>query len=334
MVAVSHSPLFAAHGADLAHNPALTVSARDLIELASAAAVLQPLQTLAARARRAGGHLSVLRGRGMDYQESRAYQAGDDIRAMDWRVTARAGEPHTKLFREERERPVVLCLDLNPGMFFASRGALKSVQAARAAALFGWAAVTQGDRVGALFFNHGHLELQPRPGRRGILRLVRELVTHTEPRAALADGLEPGSLNAALLRLRRLVRPGSLVILISDFYGLDQDSTQHLLFLHRHTDLVALQVLDPLEISAPPAGRYSVTDGQVRRELEAVAPRVRRQYEQALAVQQEGVKRLLQGAGVALLRLSTTDNVATVLAAQLRTQARPLRGLSATRRVA
>ncbi len=295
MAAVSHSPLFAARGADVAHDPALTVSARDLIELAGAAAALQPLQTLAARARRAGGHLSLRRGRGMDYEESRAYQAGDDIRAMDWRVTARAGEPHTKLFREERERPVVLCLDLNPGMFFASRGALKSVQAARAAALFGWAAVTQGDRVGALLFNQGHHELRPRPGRQGILRLVRELVVHTDPGAALTGAPAAGGLNAALLRLRRLVRPGSLVILISDFYGLNPDSTQHLLFLRRHNDLVALQVLDPLETGAPPAGRYSVTDGRERRQLDAVSARDRRQYEHVLAAQHEGVKRLLQG---------------------------------------
>lgn len=323
MAAVTRSPLFNARGDDVAHDPALAVSSRDLIELAAAAAVLQPLQTLAARARRAGGHLSVLRGRGMDYQESRAYQPGDDIRAMDWRVTARAGEPHTKLFREERERPVVLCLDLGPNMCFASRGALKSVQAARAAALFGWAAVTQGDRVGALLFDAGHRELRPRPGRQGILRLIRAVVDHSEARRALGEPAEPGALNAALLRLRRLVRPGSLVILISDFYGLGDDSAPQLLYLRRHNDLVAVRVLDPLEQAAPPAGRYGLTDGRERRDLDLATAPARAGYADRLVAHHAAVARLLQRHGVPLLGLSTTDAVGAALAAQLSTQVPP-----------
>lgn len=327
MAALNHSPLFAARGHDVAHDPALAVSTRDLIEMATSAAVLQPLHTLSARARRAGGHLSRVRGRGMDYEESRVYQAGDDIRAMDWRVTARAGEPHTKVFREERERPVVVCADLNPGMFFASRGALKAVQAARAAALFGWAAVAEGDRIGALLFNHGHHELQPRAGRRGILRVIRALVGHTEPEAGLAAPVDPGALNKALLRLRRLVRPGSLVILISDFYALDRDSMQHLLNLRRHSDLMALQVIDPLELVAPPAGRYALSNGHERHDLDATTRSNRNQYERVLAAHHAAVQRIMQQCGIAMLRLSTTDAVATALSAQLgdTAQRRPAR---------
>lgn len=317
MHALNRSPLFGARGSDLVHDPALAVSARDLIEMAAAAAVLQPLQTLSARARRAGGHLSRVRGRGMDYEESRAYQVGDDIRAMDWRVTARAGEPHTKVFREERERPVVVCVDLNPGMFFASRGALKTVQAARAAALFGWAAVAQGDRVGALLFNQGHHELQPRAGRRGILRMIRELVTHTAPEPGPAASVDPAGFNSALLRLRRLVRPGSLVILISDFYELDRDSVHHLMYLRRHNDLMAVQVLDPLELVAPPAGRYGLTDGHQRRDLDATSRNDRNRYEHVLAAHHAAVERIVQRCANAMLRLSTEDVVAAALSSQL-----------------
>ena len=138
-----------------------------------------------ARARLAGDHLSRFRGRGMDYRESRAYQPGDDVRSMDWRITARTGVPHVKLYQEERERPVVLFLDLNPGMFFGSRGMLKSVAAARAAALVAWAAAERGDRVGAMLFDGGHCDLPPRGGRHGVLRLIRELVEHTDPRAGI-----------------------------------------------------------------------------------------------------------------------------------------------------
>ncbi|MCG6967999.1 MAG: DUF58 domain-containing protein [Chromatiaceae bacterium] len=323
MAALNHSPLFGARGSDMAHDRALAVSARDLIELAGAAAVLQPLHTLSARARRAGGHLSAVRGRGMDYEESRAYQAGDDIRAMDWRVTARAGEPHTKVFREERERPVVVCVDLGPGMFFASRGALKAVQAVRAAALFGWAAVAGGDRIGALLFNRGHHELPPRAGRPGILRLIRELVMHSEPRAGLAGTLDPAALNGALLRLRRLVRPGSLVILVGDFYGLDRDSVQHLLYLRRHSDVLAVQVLDRLESAAPPAARYGLTNGRERYDLDTGPRSNRARYEHALAEHHAAVERMLQRCGIALLRLSTEDAVAQSLTAQLNHAPRP-----------
>ena len=312
-----HSPLFDAPGRDVTHDPAIAVSARDLIDMAASAGVLQPLQTLAARARRAGGHVSRVRGRGMDYEESRAYQAGDDIRAMDWRVTARAGEPHTKVFREERERPVFLAVDLGSSMFFASRGRLKSVQAARAAAMFGWAAVAQGDRVGALLFNHSHLELPPRSGRSGILRVIRELVAHGDADAALAAPPVADSFNRALLRLRRLVRPGSLVILISDLYALDEGSVQHLSYLRRHSDVLALRVLDALEHVAPPPGNYGLTDGSTRYEFDATLARDRDGYEARLAAHHAAVEQRLQRCGVPLLRLGTADAVGDAIAAQL-----------------
>lgn len=327
MASLNHSPLFGARGADVAHDPALQVTTRDLIDMAGSAAVLQPLQTLTARARRAGGHLSRVRGRGMDYEESRGYQPGDDIRAMDWRVTARAGDPHTKVFREERERPVLLAVDLSPGMFFASRGALKSVQALRVAAMFGWAAVAQGDRVGALLFNGAHHEVPPRAGRSGILRVIRELVAHGAPGDTAPPAGHHDGFNAALLRLRRLVRPGSLMILVSDFYGLDENSTPHLAYLRRHSDLVAVRVLDPLETLAPPPARYALSDGRQRGELDANGPAQRVRYEQLLAAHHAAVERRLERQGIALLRLATDDPVGEAIAAQLnRAPAHRVRG--------
>ena len=312
-------PPFRARDDVVAPDAALAVTARDLIDMAASAGALQPLQSLTARARRAGGHLSRTRGRGMDYAESRAYQSGDDIRVMDWRVTARAVEPHIKLFREERERPVVAAIDLNPGMFFASRGALKAVQAARAAALFGWAAVTQGDRIGALLFDHDHHEVPPRSGRSGILSVIRELVAHTDARSALQLAPDPEGFNRALLRLRRLVRPGSLVILISDFYGLDELSMPHLLYLRRHSEVIALRVLDELELHAPPSGRYGVTDGRARHDIETVTPRDRARYQEALAAHHAAVQQRLQRCGIALLQLTTEDTVGQAITSQLNT---------------
>ncbi len=193
----------------------------------------------------------------MDYQESRAYQAGDDVRSMDWRITARTGEPHVKLYQEERERPVVLFLDLNPGMFFGSRGMLKSVAAARAATLIAWAAAARGDRVGAMLFNDGHCALSPRGGKHGVLQLVRQLVAHTDPRIGFEAQASPGRLNEALIRLRRVSRPGSLIVLMGDFYGIDGNSAGHLLRLRQHNDVVAMQIVDPLEEAPPWPARYS-----------------------------------------------------------------------------
>src|SRR4051812_8187740 len=125
----------------------------------------------------AATHASRFRGRGVDYVESRAYQPGDDIRQMDWRLTARSGRPHTKVFQEEREQSVLLLVDCNASMHFGSRVRFKSVQAARTAALVAWAAVHGGDRVGALGFGPGlNAEVKPGGGPRGALQVLRALV--------------------------------------------------------------------------------------------------------------------------------------------------------------
>ncbi|MCY3731458.1 MAG: DUF58 domain-containing protein, partial [Rhodospirillaceae bacterium] len=120
---------------------------------------------LRVRALDSGGHLSRFKGRGVEFDESRPYEPGDDLRHMDWRVTARTGKPHTKVFREERDRPVILWLDLRRPMLFATRGAYKAVRAAQTAALVAWSAVANGDRLGGLVFSEReHVELRPRLG--------------------------------------------------------------------------------------------------------------------------------------------------------------------------
>ncbi len=302
-------------------NPATQVSLQALISLQRYARKLDLTHRQSARAQLAGGHPSRFRGRGMDYQESRVYQPGDDIRHMDWRVTARAGRPHTKLFQEERERPIVVCLDLGPSQFFATQGALKSVIAAQAAALLGWAAAAQGDRIGALLFNSGHHELKPRSGHHGALQLIHALVKHADPVKGMAAAPHPGGLNEALIRLRRIVRPGSLVFLISDFYGLDDETANHLLRLRHHNDLLAIQTVDPLELTPPPAGRYGVTDGQTSGILDTRTGKSRQHYEDYFQQHQQTLKNLMQQRTIPLLQLSTTDNVARFMQTQFNNRA-------------
>ncbi len=186
-------------------NSATHVTIKELILLQQQANKLDMSHRSYARSSSTGSHHSQFRGRGMDYQESRIYQAGDDIRNMDWRVTARAGKPHTKLYQEERERPVVLVVDFNPSMFFGSTNSLKSVLAAKAATLIAWSVAARGDRIGALILNSSHHELAPKTGKRGVLQLIRELVVHSDPESGLTQSTATNHtrMNDELKRLRR-----------------------------------------------------------------------------------------------------------------------------------
>jgi uncharacterized protein (DUF58 family) len=223
---------------------------------------------------------------------------------------ARGGRPHTKLYQEERERPVIVMVDFSPSMFFATRGAFKSVVAARAAALIGWATIRGGDRIGAFFFGGGrHHEIRPAGGRRGVLRLIRDLSAWTEPH----DRTGAAGLGDALRRLRRVARPGSLVFILSDFYSLDDDTEGHLTRLRRHNDLVACQIIDPLELAPPPPGRYGVTDGHATRVLDTRSNALRKAYRDYFAAHDQRVSKLLRERAAPLLRLVTRDDVAETL---------------------
>ena len=292
------------------------VSSDELVQCRLQARDLRLDSRRPARSAITGGHASRFRGRGMDYLESRAYQPGDDIRSMDWRVTARTSHAHVKLYQEERERPVVVMIDLGPGMFFATQGAFKSVIAARAAALIGWAAIQNGDRIGAFLFNGGHQELRPLGGQRGVMRLIRELVTATDPATTLANqslDAQSSHLNQALLRLHRVARPGSLVFILSDFYAINADTRRHMQRLRQHNDIVACQIVDALELAPPPAGRYAVTDGVHTGLLDTRSVTRRRAYADYFSAHHGKVRELMQQSAVPLQRIATTDDVAQVL---------------------
>lgn len=214
--------------------------------------------------RLSGDYRALFRGRGLEFDEVRAYQAGDDFRSLDWRVTARTGELHTKLFKEEREHSLFVVIDAGNSMHFGTRVQYKWVAAARVAAIFVWMAVEQGDRVGALVFGDGrdcHTR-QPVGGQIGAMRLFKLLegVSHEKPRLRVGDESGCG-LGDALARLRRLARPGSSVLLLSDFAYPLTAAEPHLAQLAGHDDLMAIRLYDPLEQELPPPGRYSISDG-------------------------------------------------------------------------
>ncbi len=257
-----------------------------------------------------GDHISTFRGRGMDYLESRYYQPGDDVRNMDWKVTARSGRAHVKVYQEERERPVMVMADLSPGMFFATEGVFKSVIVTRAAALIAWAAVENGDRIGALLYNGSHHELRPTRGQSGALQLIRELVTAADPgNHTNADSPREGRFNEALTRLRRVTHPGSLIFLFSDFYQIDSDSKHQLQLLRRHNDIVACQILDRLELAPPAPGRYPVIAGERQGILDTRSKAQRDAWTQHFAERRLHVSAMMQQCAIPLLHLTTADDV-------------------------
>ena len=267
-----------------------------------------------ARSALAGPHHSRFRGRGVDYLESRNYLPGDDIRNMDWRVTARTGRPHTKVFQEERERPIMVAVDRNPGMFFGTRTRLKSVQAAYLAAALGWIAVQRGDRIGGVIFGGGvHHELRPSGGRRGVMRLVQQLVRLCQP--GEENGTDP--LGETLQRMRNVVRPGSLLVIISDFFSLNGNADRHLSRLSQHNDVIGCQVLDPAEMDLP-AGRYPITDGRQDGVLDTINNKSRQRFESLAADHQQQPRQLFLRYNCRWLSVATPDDPVDHLGRALR----------------
>lgn len=219
------------------------------------------------QARLAGSYLTKHKGRGMEFDEARHYQPGDDIRAIDWRVTARTGKTHTKIYREERERPVFLFCDFSPSMMFGTRLLTKSMQVAHICSLISWSAAAHGDKVGALLFNQSqHKEVKPLARKRAVLHICHELMDlHATSHEQLANKeADIQSFADACARLRRLARPGSLVYLLSDFQHLGSAAQQHLSQLSRHCEVRAIIVDDPIEHTLPQTRsiqRVSVSDG-------------------------------------------------------------------------
>lgn len=287
------------------------------VSLASLLAMHRGAETLSLRPRRvralsSGGYLSPFKGRGMEFDEVRPYAQGDDVRSIDWRVTARSGRPHTKLFREERERPVLLWVDLRATMMFATRGAYKAVRAAQAAALLGWNTLHRGDRLGALLFDEQtHIELRPRRGQQALVHMLRQLSSHpawTRTRSQSDTQGAASGLDQALMRLRRVTQPGSELILFSDFNGLNGQGSAHLAQLARHNELLLIDIHDPLEAELPPPGRYRLSDGRRFLGLETADKALRSRYRESFETRQTELQQLCRRNGIARLTLSSADD--------------------------
>lgn len=245
----------------------------------------------------AGSHQSKQKGRGLDLDQLRIYQAGDDIRSIDWRVTARTQKPHTRVYKEERERPIAILCDQRSPMFFGSKRSFKSVVAAQCAALIAWAAVDHGDRIGAYIIGDDS-EMDFRPKQRishvlNILKNINEFNKKLENPRPIKKTFSDG-----LAHLKQTLTPGTSLFLISDFYDLTEKDKNTLYQLKRHNHIVALQVLDPLEQTAPPPGLYGVSDGANHGYIDTQNKNTQQAYKEAINVWQQGIKTTFKQLGI------------------------------------
>ena len=277
----------------------VTLSTAELLRYQQLSTLFSLVPKHAPQARLAGSYLTKHKGRGMEFDEARHYQPGDDIRAIDWRVTARTGKTHTKVYREERERPVFLFCDYSPSMAFGTQLLTKAVQAAHVCSLISWSAAARGDKVGALIFNQSqHKEVKPLTRKKAVLRVCHELMSlHSESlQTSPNKARDEAAFVDACARARRLARPGSLVYLVSDFQNLTSQALSHLNNLTKHCEVRAIVVTDPIEHSLPKLNAVqavNVSDGVTQQRWILGDEKEQQEYAMWRADQNEGISTAL-----------------------------------------
>jgi uncharacterized protein (DUF58 family) len=281
----------------------------ELLALRGAAQGLRLSARRAARTAHSGNHRSTHRGRGLEFQEVRPYVEGDDPRTIDWRVTARRGKPHTKLFREERERPVWLLADLDAPMFFGTRRQLKSAVVVRAAALLAWSAALGADRVGAVVTGTSSTRIiPPRAREAGVLPLLAALL-EMQPTAPGPGSSQ--SLSAGLEALAPIIHPGSLVFALSDFASLDSSCDARWGALALHNEIGLFWVTDPLERQALPDGHFRI--GLAGRSIAVDGASIRPVWIEKWRERETRIAALAQRICASVTRLDTSEPVDSAL---------------------
>ena len=257
-----------------------------------------------------GRYASRLRGRGLNFEEIRRYLPGDDIRTMDWKVTARTRSPHVRVYTEEKDRAILLVVDQRINMFFGTRDKLKSVTAAELAALGAWRAVAVGDRIGAVVFNDDELfDIQPQGSQKTVMSILGNVVHMNHAlRADTRVAPNAGMLNRALEKALQLVSHDGLIVMISDFFGVDEQTERLTARMAEHNDVLALLVHDPIRLQ--PAGtRVTVSDGSLQMEIDFADKHVREKLAENYREEQEHITRFLNRLAAPLLMVSNKGDV-------------------------
>ncbi len=296
--------------------PGIYTSLADLLQTRHRASKLKLFARKPAKSLLLGETRSRFRGRGMEFEEVRHYQPGDDIRSIDWRVSARTGKTHTKLYSEERERPVYVIVDQRSTMFFGSQQRFKSVMAAEVAAYIAWAALSSSDRIGAqVFTDHQTFDVRARRNRQAVLTLLHNIQScnqslplkpTAEPKLSLADILE---------QTRRIIRPGSSIFIISDCHDIHQGAAKHLRLLRQHNDINIIHVNDPLEVAFPTnlsTQSAIISDGENTTDIDINRGMVNR-YNQQQTDFTEQLHSICKKHRISLINASSTDSPFDIL---------------------
>ena len=286
----------------------------NLLRLRFAAKDLRLFAPRAVKSQLNGAERTRFRGRGMDFEEVRLYQAGDDVRSIDWRVTARTQVPHTKLYREERERPVYIFVDQRASLFFGSQHCFKSVLATHIGSNIAWAALNNGDRIGGLVFgDNNQRDIKPRRSKHAVLELLHQLHEFNHQLNSPIASPDAKTLVSVLSDARRIAKPGCALFIVSDFHDYDQFCEQQLFELARHTDVTLIHVFDPLEQALKSNARLSVSDGVNRLQLPTDNADFQQAYENAFNDHVGFLSNSAKRLGITLLSYATVDNLQLML---------------------
>ncbi len=246
----------------------------------------------------------------MDFAEVRNYQAGDEIRHMEWRMTARTGRPHIKLYQEEKERPILILVDFSSSMFFGTRVALKSVLASRLAALLAWRVIISGDKLGGfLYSQEKHHEFTLRTREKGAIPFLAGLSSYSKLFFEDMTLDKDVSLSFALEKIKRVLRPGSILILISDFYHIDKITEQYLNRLSSHNQIIAYHVCDVLELNPPAPGRYGLTDGKKELLIDTQSKKMKDTYNHYVQDHILKIQKMCKQSRIKLYQMNSYTNI-------------------------
>ena len=246
-----------------------TSTLKDLIALRQVAKSSEYQRKQRTTSQMAGLLSSSIKGRGIDFEEVRCYQPGDDVRNIDWKVTARTLNPHTKVFTEEKEKPVFLIVDQSASMFFGSKITFKSVVAARVASILAWSAHERGDRIGGLVYSdEAHINIKAKRGIKTVLSLLNKIneLNNGLAKKSISEPVlsEKTRISEMLRQARRILKAHNSIFLISDFLNIDETSLTEIRSLSRRNKILAIHVFDPIEKQAPRPNLYSISDGLER----------------------------------------------------------------------
>jgi uncharacterized protein (DUF58 family) len=258
-----------------------------------------------------GRRASHVRGRGLDFEELRSYVPGDDVRSIDWRVTARTQKPYVRVYSEERDRPTMLVVDQRINMFFGSRVSMKSVVAAEFSALAAWQVFHQGDRIGAFIFNDDSTEeVRMRRSRATVLRILDRIAYQNHLlRANSPSQPKPERMNETLESVARICSHDALILIASDFDGADQVTRDLLLRMSRSNDVICCLAYDPLAVKLPPAEQLVVSNGELQVELQLGQEKIRKGILDASDKRIRFIFAWQHELGIPILPISTAEDV-------------------------